>query len=174
MTVTDRRLKIIAIVLATLGIADAGYLVYVHYAGIEPACSIAHGCVKVQSSVWAEFQGIPIALIGLIGYVSILASLLFLPGDLGRGASFGLSLFGFVYSAFLTYREVFSIEAICQWCVVSAVLMTLLAIVTTIRLINSPSAGATSPPEQPDAPQAPAPQPGPEPRGTSAEPSTAS
>ena len=52
----------------------------------------------------------------------ILGSLLFLPGDTGRVASAALSLFGFMYSAYLTYRELFSIDAICQWCVMSAII----------------------------------------------------
>ncbi len=67
---------------------------------------------------------------------SILGSLLFLRGDAGRGASAALSVFGFLYSAYLTYRELFSIEAICQWCVLSAILLTLLAIVTAWRLLR--------------------------------------
>lgn len=137
----DRRLKITAIVLASLGIADAGYLTYVHYAGIDPVCSIAHGCVKVQTSDWADYHGVPIALVGLIGYVLILGSLVLLRGDAARGASFGLSFFGFLYSAYLTYRELFSIDAICQWCVVSAILMTLLTIVTGWRLLAPPATG---------------------------------
>jgi uncharacterized membrane protein len=150
--VRDRRLKITAIVLASLGLADAGYLTYIHYAGIQPACNIAHGCVKVQSSVWAEYHGVPIAVAGLAGYVLILGSLLFLRGDLlGRGASFGLSLFGFIYSGYLTYRELFSIEAICQWCVLSAILMTALTIVTGWRLLAAPVAGAPAPPAPPEA-----------------------
>ncbi len=56
-----------------------------------------------------------------------------------RGVSAALSVFGFLYSAYLTYREIFSIEAICQWCVMSAILLTLLAIVTVWRLLASPT-----------------------------------
>ena len=151
--VLDRRLRIAAIVFATLGLADAVYLTYIHYAGIEPVCSIAHGCVKVQSSAWAEYHGIPIAVVGLTGYVLILGSLLFLRGDLGRGASFGLSLFGFLYSGYLTYRELFSIDAICQWCVFSALMMTLLTIATGWRLFAAPTPGTPVPPapSPPDA-----------------------
>ena len=48
------------------------------------------------------------------------------------------ALVGFGFSAYLTYRELFSIHAICQWCVASAVLMTLLAIVTVWRLLRPP------------------------------------
>jgi uncharacterized membrane protein len=139
--VLDRRLRVAAIVLAVIGTAIGTYLTYVHYAGINPVCSIAHGCVKVQTSEWSKVRGVPVALIGLIGYVLILGSLLFLPGDAGRIASAALSLFGFMYSAYLTYREIFSIHAICQWCVMSAITLTLLAIVTTWRLLRSPTLG---------------------------------
>lgn len=135
----DRRLKITAIVLAVIGTGIGSYLTYIHYAGIDPSCSIAHGCIKVQTSAWSAFHGIPIALIGLIGYVSILGSLLFLPGDTGRGVSAALCVFGFLYSGYLTFREIFSIKAICQWCVMSAIVLTLLAIVTVWRLLASPT-----------------------------------
>jgi uncharacterized membrane protein len=141
----DRRLKITAIVLAVLGVGVGSYLTYIHYAGIDPVCSIAHGCIKVQTSEWSKVRGVPVALIGLIGYVLILGSLLFVPGDAGRGASAALSLFGFMYSAYLTYREIFSIHAICQWCVMSAIILTLLAIVTTWRLLRSPTLGGQAP-----------------------------
>jgi len=144
--VLDRRLRIAAIVFATLGLADAVYLTYIHYAGIKPVCSIAHGCIKVQSSAWADYHGIPIATLGLIGYVLILGSLLFVRGDLGRGASFGFSLFGLLYSGYLTYREIFTIEAICQWCVFSAIMLLLLTIVTGWRLFAAPPSGDPAPP----------------------------
>ena len=75
-------------------------------------------------------------VLGLIGYIGILASLLLLPGDLGRMAGFGMALIGFLFSAYLTYRELFTIKAICQWCVGSAVCMTLLMIITSIRAVR--------------------------------------
>jgi uncharacterized membrane protein len=48
---------------------------------------------------------------------------------------FGLSLVGFAFSAYLTYREVFTIHAICSWCVSSAILLTLLAVVSSVRVL---------------------------------------
>jgi uncharacterized membrane protein len=59
-----------------------------------------------------------------------------LRGELGRVAGFGLALVGFLFSCYLTYREVFTIKAICEWCVGSAALMTLLAIITAVRAIR--------------------------------------
>lgn len=132
----DRRLYRTAIALAVVGIAVAGYLVYVHYAGIQPACSTG-GCETVQTSEWADVYGVPVALLGLIGYGLILGSLLALRGDAQLFASAALSLVGFLYSGYLTYQELFTIKAICQWCVASAVVLTLLAIVTLWRLLAS-------------------------------------
>jgi uncharacterized membrane protein len=134
----DRRLRLAALVLAVLGIGLAGYLTYVHYEGIRPVCGIGGDCEKVQSSEWSELAGIPVALLGLLGYVAILASLLVRREEaLIAGAL--LSLVGCGFSLYLTYRELFTIEAICQWCVASAILMTLLAIVTTVRLLRAPA-----------------------------------
>ena len=129
----DRRLRTIAFVLAALGLAVAAYLTYVHYAGTEPVCNIAHGCVKVQTSKYSELAGIPVAVLGLAGYVTILAALV-VDGEPGRLAAALTALIGFGFSAYLTYRELFTIDAICQWCVASAVLMTGLAIVCTWRV----------------------------------------
>jgi len=141
--VLDRRLYRTAIALTVVGIAIAGYLTYVHYAGIQPACSTG-GCETVQTSEWADVYGLPVAVLGLIGYISILGSLLVLRGDAQLFVSAALSLVGFLYSGYLTYQELFTIKAICQWCVGSAVILTLLAIVTLWRLLASGgAAGAT-------------------------------
>ena len=74
-------------ILALAGIAIAGYLTWVHYNGLEPVCvGGGGGCEKVQTSRWAELGGIPVAVIGLAGYVAILATLA-LPEDLGAPAA---------------------------------------------------------------------------------------
>jgi uncharacterized membrane protein len=134
---SDRRLRIAIAVLALAGLGVAGYLTWVHYADLEPICAGGSGgCEKVQSSDYAELAGIPVALLGLIGYGAILASLM-LPGDLGRFAGAVLALVGFGFSAWLTYVELFELDAICQWCVASAVIMTALAAVTSLRFASS-------------------------------------
>ena len=135
---TDRRLRLVAIVLATIGLCVAAYLTYIHYEGIKPVCGLGGNCEKVQSSEWSKLAGIPVAVLGLIGYVAILATL-FIEREEALIAGALFSLAGFGFSAYLTYRELFSIDAICQWCVASAVIMTLLAIVTTARLLLAPA-----------------------------------
>lgn len=135
---TDR-LRTATLAVAVVGTGVAVYLTYAHYAGIDPACGISHGCSKVQASDWSDFAGIPVALFGLLGYVGILVSLLLIPGENGRLAAVGLSWIGFGFSTYLTYVELVEIDAICQWCVASAVCMTALAALTTTRFLRAPS-----------------------------------
>ena len=136
---SDRALRTAGLVLAVLGIGVAGYLVYVHYADIDPVCNIAHGCHKVQTSEYAKLAGVPVALLGLLGYVTLLGALLAPQGELARMVAALVALVGFGFSMYLTYRELFTIDAICQWCVASAILMTGLAIVCTVRLLREPA-----------------------------------
>jgi uncharacterized membrane protein len=129
--------------LTIVGIGIAGYLTYVHYAGINPACTAGTSCVKVQTSVWSKLDGVPVALIGLIGYVAILASLLAGDREEARLATLGLTLIGFGFSAYLTYRELFSIRAVCEWCASSAGIMTILLGCAIARYVRTPTkAGA--------------------------------
>jgi uncharacterized membrane protein len=135
--IADRHLRLAAIVLALIGLGVAGYLTYVHYEGIHPVCGLGGDCEKVQASEWSKLAGVPVALLGLIGYAVIFVSL-FVPGEEALIAGALTSLIGFGFSAYLTYRELFTIDAICQWCVASAIIMTLLAVVTTARLLRAP------------------------------------
>ena len=134
-TLADRRLRIAIGVIALIGIGIAGYLTYVHYAGLKVVCLSSGGCETVQASRYSKLDGVPVAVLGLAGYIGILGSLA-LRGELGRSAGFGIALIGFLFSAYLTYRELFTIKAICQWCVASAVLMTILVVLTAIRVLR--------------------------------------
>jgi uncharacterized membrane protein len=140
---SDRRLVIAIAVLAAIGVAIAGYLTYVHYAHVKVLCvSGGGGCEKVQSSAYAKLAGVPVALLGLIGYLALLASLA-VRGEAGRFAGALIALAGFGFSVYLTYRELFTIHAICQWCVASAVVMTALAVLTTVRLVRAEETDTT-------------------------------
>ena len=67
--------RVASIVVAVIGLGIATYLTIVHYAGDAPVCAIAHGCATVQKSDYAKLAGIPVALLGVIGYLGILVSL---------------------------------------------------------------------------------------------------
>lgn len=134
---TDRRLWIAVIVVALIGLGIAIYLTVVHYSGIKVACATGGTCEQVQTSVYSKLAGIPVPVLGLLGYVGILLSTIAIRGDLGRIAGFGLALIGFLFSAYLTYREIFTLKAICEWCVGSATCMTVLLVLTAIRVARS-------------------------------------
>ncbi|HEV3318955.1 MAG TPA: vitamin K epoxide reductase family protein [Solirubrobacteraceae bacterium] len=132
-----RALRTTLIVLAALGIALAGYLTYLHYSGTTPPCSIkGNPCSQVQKSRYSELAGVPVALIGLLGYIVILGSLLAPEGEQARFATMALTLGGLGFSAYLTYREVFTLHKICEWCVGSAVLMTIMMCLSVWRFLR--------------------------------------
>ena len=151
--VVDRRLVIAIAVVSVIGIAVATYLTYTHYAGLNVVCPVSGGCETVQKSVYSKLAGIPVAALGLAGYIAILLSL-GIRNELGRAAGFGIALIGCLFSLYLTYREIFTIKAICPWCVSSAVMMTLLTILTAIRLSRVAPGGAPPPPRVKTVPRA--------------------
>jgi uncharacterized membrane protein len=89
---------------------------------------------------------VPVALIGLLGYIAILGSLLVRDLEETRLATLGLTLVGFGFSAYLTYRELFSIHAVCEWCASSAVIMTILLGCSVARYLLGDARRATLPP----------------------------
>lgn len=121
---------------ATLGIGVAAYIAIAESGGGAPACLAGGGgCETVAKSSYSEVAGVNIAIFGVIGYAAIFLTAFF-ANDVARFAGFAMTLGGFGYSIFLTYLEIFKIEAICQWCVSSAVLMTILFGLNAIRLVG--------------------------------------
>lgn len=135
---SDGQLRLAAAALALGGLAISTYLTILHYDDSIPVCvGGGGGCEKVQESDYAELAGAPVALIGAIGYALIGLSLL-APGNSGRFAGALLGLVGLGFSLYLTYLELFVIDAICQWCVASAVVMTALAAIAIARFLRAP------------------------------------
>jgi uncharacterized membrane protein len=129
-------LRTIATFVATLGIGVATYIAIAQADGGAPVCLAGgSGCETIAASSHSELAGISVAAIGIFGYALLLGAAL-VRGDLGRMAGFGLALVGFGYSVYLTWLELFVIDAICQWCVISAVLMTVLFAVNATRMVR--------------------------------------
>jgi uncharacterized membrane protein len=121
--------------LATFGIGVAAYIAIAEADGGAPACLAGGGgCETVSASSHSELAGISVAVLGIVGYALLLATAL-LRGDGARMGGFLLALVGFGYSVYLTYLELFVIDAICQWCVVSALLMTVLFALNAVRMV---------------------------------------
>jgi uncharacterized membrane protein len=119
-------------VLALVGVLVATYLSLYKLGMIGGLTCQVGSCEQVQASPWAVFLGLPVAVWGVGAYLAILAVALvgLQPGYVNsRWAAlslFGLSAVGVAFSGYLTYIEAFVIEMWCQWCVVSAVIITLI------------------------------------------------
>jgi uncharacterized membrane protein len=130
---SERKLRIAGALLALAGIAVATYIAIAESGGGAPKCLAGGtGCETVAESRYSHLAGINVAVIGIAGFALLLAAAV-LPGDAGRFGGFLTALVGFGFSAYLTYLELFVIDAICEWCVISAVLMTLSLAVAATR-----------------------------------------
>ncbi len=156
----------IFIILSFFGFLDASYLTLKHYLGTPLNCSVFEGCEKVANSPYAVILGVPVALLGMIYYTALFfLSYLYYETKNPRLAPWilGLPVAGFLFSLYLVYLQLFVIKAICVYCAGSALISTILFILSLV-LVLSASATRTkqgSPKELPedqmmkDSPKAP-------------------
>ena len=131
---SERSTRVLLAVLAVGGLLMSAYLTWVHLLGMPPVCLTGNrGCETVQSSRYAEILGVPVAALGMGGYVGLLFAAV-LRGEVGVLLGLFISLVGILFSAYLTYLELFVIYAVCQWCVSSAVLMMAAFVLSVIRI----------------------------------------
>lgn len=132
----EGNLRAIATFLASFGIGVATYIAIADSGDGAPVCLAGgSGCETVANSSYSHLLGVDVAVFGIVGYALLLAAALW-RGDTARMAGFVVSLAGFGFSVYLTYIELFKIEAVCQWCVASAVLMTLLFGLNALRMVG--------------------------------------
>ena len=144
-----RALLWLSAALAIAGLGVAVYLTVTHATDRPIACSGLGDCDYVNSSEYAEIAGIRVATLGAVAYAMLLALVI---GVILRGwrswllVAWGLSLSTFAFSIYLTYVELFVIDAICVWCVASAcIFMALFATLTAAVLLSpeDPRGGGT-------------------------------
>jgi uncharacterized membrane protein len=123
-----------------IGMAVAGYLTYVHYNEDALVCTVG-GCETVQQSQYSTMFGVPIAIFGLLMFltVTLLAVVRLtdrgpIPSDVATIISWTLLLTSLLYYAYLTYIEIWELEAICQWCVISSIAALIMFILESIQL----------------------------------------
>ena len=140
----NKTLYRISIALAILGTLVSVYMTIFKLTENQKMCLGNGGCSVVNSSSYSEVSGIPVALVGVAGYLAILAILLienrikFFKQN-GTLIVFGLSLVGFLFTLYLIYVELALIHALCPFCVTSQITMTLLFILSVTRLVRQPS-----------------------------------
>jgi uncharacterized membrane protein len=128
-------------VLSLIGLSVSGYLAYVEFNQVEAVCGPVGNCNTVQQSSYATLFGVlPIGVVGVLGYIGILIiwllSLIDLPAykQFIRLFLWVITLFGVLFSIYLTFLEPFVIGASCIWCLSSAVIMTALFLAATKQL----------------------------------------
>jgi uncharacterized membrane protein len=140
--VSERGLRVASALVATAGAAVAAYLLAVRSGGAELVCRTG-GCETVQSSEYAEVLGIPVAALGLAGFVAV-GVLSLLPSPFAHAAAVSLALAALVFSAYLLVVQLAVIGEVCDWCLVNDVLVTALAALVVVRAATATSRSARS------------------------------
>ncbi len=119
--------------LCLLGLGVAGYLAYVESAQVEAVCGPIGDCNTVQQSDYARLFGVlPIGMLGMIGFLAILITVMIQRTTNGKQSAYAalallaMTTFGVLFSIYLTFLEPFVIGATCAWCLSSAIIMTIL------------------------------------------------
>jgi uncharacterized membrane protein len=130
----DGGLRVVAGLVAIAGVGVGGYLTWAHYADSTVLCVAGGGCETVQESEYAEIAGIPVALLGLGAWATILALVVW--DSVGaRLAAASLAFLGLLFSVYLLVLQLFVIEAVCIWCMANDVVIApALAVLTALRL----------------------------------------
>ena len=140
-----KSIKTIMLVTAVIGLIDSIYLYILKISNNRDLCIEGVGdCWSVNTSPYADINGVPVALLGALAYLGIIGLLLFeskftFLKSYAQYLLFGITLAGLLYSIYLTYLEIAVIKAICPFCVISALAMLVLFVCAVIRLINPPA-----------------------------------
>ncbi|MCL4390275.1 MAG: vitamin K epoxide reductase family protein [Patescibacteria group bacterium] len=110
------KLRILILVLALVGVFDAGVLTAQHLVTLNLPCPVGGGCELVLRSKYAAVGPVPLAAFGLVYYLTIF----WLALKKQTKLLLGLMVVGVVFSAYLVYLQLFVIHALCQYCLVSA------------------------------------------------------
>jgi len=128
--------------LVLAGIGVSGYLAWAHIMNQQIMCGQSQGCEVVDQSKYSELiiGNIPVSVMGLLSYLAMFLVLI-LRGRVLREwdshfplAVFGISLSGMLFSWYLTYMELFVILGVCKWCVTSAIILTLIFLLSIMEL----------------------------------------
>jgi len=131
--VREGNLRAAIAALALTGAGIAAYLTYARYSGTQIACATG-GCETVQNSRYALVAGVPVAVIGLAGYLVLLGSAAFRSAT-AAAVGVGCAAVGLVFGAYLLVAQISLIHAVCQWCVASDAIMTLISIAALWRCL---------------------------------------
>lgn len=130
------RLRAAIVATAVVGLGIAIYLTTVHYQHVAPVCT-SGGCEKVQTSKYAELAGVPVALIGVVGYLVILAAAA-LRGLNAATVGVFAALIGVAFSGYLLWAQIGPIGAYCVWCLGNDGVIAVVAVLSVARVLGEP------------------------------------
>jgi uncharacterized membrane protein len=128
-----------AALLALVGLCDAIYLTVEHLKGSTLQCTITHGCAEVLGSRYATLGGLPLAAFGAAAYFAAfsLATLAAFGYPSARRLLSALVASMFLFTLWLLYLQAFVLRAFCQYCLLSACVTTLLAVVVVVQRLSA-------------------------------------
>jgi uncharacterized membrane protein len=137
----DKWLYRVSVALVVLGLVVSIYMTVYKILNADAMCLGSGDCSTVNASRYSEVNGIPVAAIGVLGYLAILVTHYFEKrnsffGQNGTLMVFGMALTGFLFTAWLIYVEVALLKALCPFCVTSQAAMTVIFIIAVIRLVR--------------------------------------
>jgi uncharacterized membrane protein len=118
--------------LSLVGVCVSAYLLQSYMRHSELLC-LNQGCEIVRNSVYSSIYGVPVPLYGLIGMAVILIITILQTVQFKKERIYVLAIvstLGFISVGWLTYAELFLIHALCMWCVIEAVLMTVIFVIS--------------------------------------------
>lgn len=139
----DKRLRQIVIALAIIGLLVSIYMTIYSITANDNMCIGSKDCSIVNASRYSKINGIPVALIGVVGYAAIIGiHWLERRNDFfeanGSMILFGISLIGFLFTLWLVYVEIALIKALCPFCIASQIAMALIFILSVVRVARQP------------------------------------
>jgi uncharacterized membrane protein len=133
-------MEVLIYIATIIGLIDSGYLSITKIIATDLYCAPGLGdCQSVNASTWSSLFGIPVAYFGFLTYFAILLLMIFgkkikIVAPYQEYLYFFITLIGILFSGYLTYIEVAVLHTYCQWCVLSAIMMTILFVTSVIKL----------------------------------------
>jgi len=139
----DKWLYRISVILVVIGMLVSIYMTIYKVTSNDALCLGSGDCSTVNASRYSEVYGIPVATVGIAGYLAILLTHWYERRDKffeqnGPMLIFGLALAGFIFTLYLIYVEFAILKAYCPFCLVSQTAMTIIFIISVIRLVRQP------------------------------------
>ncbi len=130
------------IFLSVIGVLDSSFLTYKHFFNDKGiSCPVTGaGCDIVTNSIYSEIFGVPLAVLGVLYYLSVFVALIWYlreEKDILLKLAFVLVLTGFLFSVYLFYLQAYVLYAFCIYCLVSAVVTTILFIISLFVIKNN-------------------------------------